>query len=265
MRKLLLLTITTFIITNPAVAKAKCTSGDCQNSVSVFTFTDGDVYVGDFKNGQLHGQGKLGFTKGGYYEGGFRDGKFNGKGVLVYANGKSVEGDFADNKLVPPPSAAQSANPWELSDEEIMTMLTRAAQAPNQTKYLDQNRIASIKKGWQEEQITEREKAIEAAFDYLLRVNDHHTLMGAKPELNGSENDNSAMQRFFTKRRSEEEQQRRRDIAEGEKRLAAMSRRTPGDILEKCQADWPDDYAKQKSCIQKQGQAKNWVKAHGGN
>ena len=44
------------------------------------TLADGGKYVGEFRDGKLHGQGTMTRPDGGKHEGAFRDGFFLGKG-----------------------------------------------------------------------------------------------------------------------------------------------------------------------------------------
>jgi hypothetical protein len=62
------------------------------------TFATGGKYVGEFRNGQLHGRGKHIYSDGSTYVGEFRGGNFNGQGVLSYVNGDKYVGQFADGK-----------------------------------------------------------------------------------------------------------------------------------------------------------------------
>ena len=51
-------------------------------------------YVGSFKNGKKHGQGKEDYVSGGNYEGFFRDGLKHGEGKLCFIDGSYYMGDF---------------------------------------------------------------------------------------------------------------------------------------------------------------------------
>ncbi len=104
-----------------ASAQSECIEGDCQNRKSTCIFPGGDKYVGEFKNGLLHGLGGLYFSNGDRYignwvkqhrEGGgrftFADGseyignfladQFQGKGTMTYSNGNRYEGMWAEGK-----------------------------------------------------------------------------------------------------------------------------------------------------------------------
>ena len=49
--------------------------------------TGGDVYEGEWKDGQSSGNGKCTFASGDVYEGDWKDGKMNGKGKCTHTNG----------------------------------------------------------------------------------------------------------------------------------------------------------------------------------
>ncbi len=63
------------------------------NGKGLFTIVGSGVYEGDFKAGEMHGNGKLS-TEMLVYEGGFMDGMIHGKGRLKFANGDEYTGDF---------------------------------------------------------------------------------------------------------------------------------------------------------------------------
>ncbi|HAX83597.1 MAG TPA: hypothetical protein DCY15_03700, partial [Ruminococcaceae bacterium] len=64
-----------------------------------YTFTDGEIYKGDFVDGKRTGRGKLEFSNGDIYEGDFVDGKCVGKGKYIWANGNVYEGNYLDNNF----------------------------------------------------------------------------------------------------------------------------------------------------------------------
>ena len=55
-------------------------------------------YVGGYKKGKRDGQGVLTFLDGLKYEGGFKDGKWNGQGTLSSLNGRKYVGEWKDGK-----------------------------------------------------------------------------------------------------------------------------------------------------------------------
>jgi hypothetical protein len=64
-----------------------------------FSDRDGDRYVGEWKNGNLNGQGTLTTVRGDKFVGEFKDGKFSGQGSLTAVNGDKFVGQWNDGKL----------------------------------------------------------------------------------------------------------------------------------------------------------------------
>ena len=60
---------------------------------------NGEYYEGDFKNGSPHGKGKMTNEDGEVYEGGFAYGNFHGKGKLINADGTIDEGKWKDGEF----------------------------------------------------------------------------------------------------------------------------------------------------------------------
>ena len=58
---------------------------------------DGNTYVGEVKDGQLHGQGKYIGADGIKYEGQWKYSKFHGQGTLIMPDGNKFVGEFRDN------------------------------------------------------------------------------------------------------------------------------------------------------------------------
>uniref|UniRef100_A0A4X2LE19 MORN repeat-containing protein 4 n=1 Tax=Vombatus ursinus TaxID=29139 RepID=A0A4X2LE19_VOMUR len=52
-----------------------------------FTYSSGEEYRGEWKEGRRHGIGQLMFADGGTYLGHFENGLFNGFGVLTFSDG----------------------------------------------------------------------------------------------------------------------------------------------------------------------------------
>ena len=59
----------------------------------------GDVYVGEFSEGQRHGQGKMTMSSGKQtYEGKWENGLPEGQGVETQENGDTYDGEFKQGK-----------------------------------------------------------------------------------------------------------------------------------------------------------------------
>ena len=57
------------------VGFAECIKGDCTNGYGTYTYTDGDKYVGEYKDGQRHGQGTFTLADGTVVKGIFKKDK----------------------------------------------------------------------------------------------------------------------------------------------------------------------------------------------
>jgi hypothetical protein len=98
-----------------------CIKGDCFNGYGTFLYTNGNRYVGDFRQGDPHGRGilyfangnkylgnwqksyregdgKFIFNEGHEYTGQFRQNQFHGKGIMAYNNGDTYDGDWKNNR-----------------------------------------------------------------------------------------------------------------------------------------------------------------------
>ena len=60
------------------------------------TYTNGDKYVGDHKDGAKNGQGTYTFADGNKYVGEYKDDKYHGQGTFTFANGTGFTGEWAD-------------------------------------------------------------------------------------------------------------------------------------------------------------------------
>ncbi|XP_028963175.2 phosphatidylinositol 4-phosphate 5-kinase 8-like isoform X1 [Malus domestica] len=68
-------------------------------AVSEKAFSNGDVYVGNFKGTLPHGNGKYTWCDGTVYEGDWEEGKMTGKGKLIWTSGAQYVGDFSGGYL----------------------------------------------------------------------------------------------------------------------------------------------------------------------
>ncbi len=69
----------------------------------IFTFGNGDIYVGEFANNKCNGYGTYTFNSGvwagGVFEGDWLNNKMHGLGTFTFANGDKYEGEFSRNKI----------------------------------------------------------------------------------------------------------------------------------------------------------------------
>ena len=96
MKKLILLS--TFFISISVYALPNCPSDPTARWHNCFgTYAvDGDVYVGEWKDNLLHGQGTYTYADGDKYVGAFKNDKINGQGTYTYANGHKYVGEYKD-------------------------------------------------------------------------------------------------------------------------------------------------------------------------
>jgi len=71
------------------------------HGIGTYTFPRGWRYVGEWWDGKYHGQGRYTLPSGEEYVGEWRDGKRNGQGTLYAANGSILEsGRWEGDRLV---------------------------------------------------------------------------------------------------------------------------------------------------------------------
>ena len=78
---------------------AQCVKGNCQNGYGTFKYRSGATYQGNFRNGQIHGQGILYFSNGDKYIGQWKNRYREGKGKLTFHNGDVYQGNFIRNEF----------------------------------------------------------------------------------------------------------------------------------------------------------------------
>lgn len=69
--------------------------------LGLYIFANGDIYEGEFENGNRQGQGKYTWTDQSYYQGEWLTDKMNGKGLYVNAE-IELEGVFENDNFVRP-------------------------------------------------------------------------------------------------------------------------------------------------------------------
>ena len=69
-------------------------------NVETINYANGDVYVGEVRNGELNGQGTYTNVDGDVYVGEFRDGIAHGEGTLTLADGRVKEGIWENGRFL---------------------------------------------------------------------------------------------------------------------------------------------------------------------
>ena len=79
--------------TKPEVSK-----GYVYHGLGTYTWSNGNKYVGEFKNGMLHGLGTYTWSNGNKYVGQFKNDKMHGSATYKYTEGAQYVGEFMGNK-----------------------------------------------------------------------------------------------------------------------------------------------------------------------
>jgi hypothetical protein len=105
MRTLLLLCIGLILQTGLV---GQCISGDCQNGKGTFVLSDGSIYVGEFKMGEIHGVGVCKYRDGSRYQGEWAHRLPHGKGTRYFPNGQKRTGIWKRGLAVGPDGRFES-------------------------------------------------------------------------------------------------------------------------------------------------------------
>lgn len=88
----------------------KDSSGECQEKIegnwksqkphgqTRAEYLNGDVYIGEYKDGLRNGKGTYKYKNKDEYTGEYKDGKEHGQGTFMYSNGDKYIGEFKDRK-----------------------------------------------------------------------------------------------------------------------------------------------------------------------
>jgi V8-like Glu-specific endopeptidase len=113
MRQLLLVVL--LVLAGESFALPPCPSGVFDNCYGTLTDpADGTKYIGEFKNGYMHGQGTYTLVSGSKYIGEWKDGYMHGQGALTSASGDEYVGEFKDGK-----KHGQGTKTWANGDEYV--------------------------------------------------------------------------------------------------------------------------------------------------
>ena len=84
-----------------ASAHSPCPPGEYSsydNCFGKYRWDNGDIYMGDWKNGKRTGQGTYTTSEGNRYVGTFKDNKYSGEGTYTFSNGDKYMGEWEDGK-----------------------------------------------------------------------------------------------------------------------------------------------------------------------
>ena len=69
-----------------------------KNGWGIYIYIDRSVYVGEFMNNQIHGQGTFYASTGSRYSGGYNYGRMDGYGVYTFPDGTTrIVGEWSDD------------------------------------------------------------------------------------------------------------------------------------------------------------------------
>ena len=118
--------IFSFFLLMFSTAKSQCVSGDCEMGFGVKKYQNGSVYIGEWWNGEMNGEGTMVWLDGSVYTGEFKHGLYHGSGTYlsfsesedltlyvgdffeevpdgtgtkVFKNGNVYVGDFKEGKM----------------------------------------------------------------------------------------------------------------------------------------------------------------------
>ena len=90
--------------------------GNCTDGFGTYTFPNGNIYEGMWKNDNLNGLGTYTWASGDEYIGNHLNGKGNGQGTFIWTNGDKYNGDVKDDLL-----NGQGTYTWANGDKYIGT------------------------------------------------------------------------------------------------------------------------------------------------
>jgi hypothetical protein len=71
-----------------------CVSGDCKNGKGIFIYASGAIYIGEFKDGEIHGIGALHYSDGSKYQGQWVNRYQEGRGTKTLPSGEKWTGNW---------------------------------------------------------------------------------------------------------------------------------------------------------------------------
>lgn len=84
------------VATHPALNPKGCVRGNCKEGKSLYIYSDGSWYEGDYHNGQAEGYGTYHDVNGTENTGYMKNNKTNGPNVQTWLDGSYYVGDFRD-------------------------------------------------------------------------------------------------------------------------------------------------------------------------
>uniref|UniRef100_A0A7S3J447 Uncharacterized protein n=1 Tax=Euplotes harpa TaxID=151035 RepID=A0A7S3J447_9SPIT len=70
---------------------------ETRHGIGIQVWDTGDIYEGEYKDGNKHGRGRYIYSNGASYEGEYKDGNRHGQGVYVYPSGNKAVGEWKED------------------------------------------------------------------------------------------------------------------------------------------------------------------------
>ncbi|MCB0626222.1 MAG: caspase family protein [Saprospiraceae bacterium] len=77
-----------------------CISGNCRNGKGIYIYPSGAIYIGEFKDGEIHGIGACSYSDGSKYQGEWVYRYPEGRGTKTFADGKKWTGHWKKGQPV---------------------------------------------------------------------------------------------------------------------------------------------------------------------
>ncbi|MCB0705951.1 MAG: caspase family protein [Saprospiraceae bacterium] len=75
-------------------AQVGCVSGDCRNGKGIYIYPSGAIYIGEFKDGEIHGIGVCNYSDGSKYQGQWQTRYPHGRGTKTFPDGTKWTGSW---------------------------------------------------------------------------------------------------------------------------------------------------------------------------
>jgi len=76
-----------------------CVTGNCKDGAGTLHYSNGNKYIGLFKNGVPNGQGSMFYANGNRYQGNFENNLKSGEGKMFFSSGNIYTGSFTANRM----------------------------------------------------------------------------------------------------------------------------------------------------------------------
>ena len=96
MKKFLGIIVLGLLLSSNAYAECK---GNCVNGQGTMEWSNGDKYVGEWKDGKIHGKGTMKWSNGDKYVGEWKKGEMHGEGTMEWSDGYKYTGEWKKGEM----------------------------------------------------------------------------------------------------------------------------------------------------------------------